>query len=97
MSVDLHYQYYPVECIHPRVLPYLNMELDLWCDGNRMPEGFYMTCDQYGDWDEQNDCWIFMEANKLFEFARRAEVPDVIASYITVYYNSDEVFILWKR
>lgn len=97
MSVDLHYQYYSRECNNPKVLPYLDIPADLWWSGRFVLPGFYETCNDFGEWDADNKCWIFSDVNKLFSFASLESVPPSLADYITDKYRDELVFILWKR
>jgi len=106
MSASIYYQYYPKACNNPTILPFLNIESD-WFHGNHMPKGFYDACRQYSEWNEDNECWIFADVTKLFEFAADSRVPVSMSDYITntqyidewdnIPHKEDDVFIIWKR
>lgn len=107
MSVDLHWEYYPKECNNKHVLPFLDYDIDArWWSGNSIPREFFERCYEFGNWDEENQCWIFDDPKKLFAFAAKDEVPAGMSDYITmcnylqdtdVEHQSDDIFVIWKR
>lgn len=101
MGIDLHYSYYTKKCVDREVLPYLCVgddSYETWYNGKYVPEGFYDTCLELSEWNEENECWIFEDNIKLFEFASRDSVPKQISDYITNNYNDKiPIFIIWKR
>lgn len=105
MGIDLHYGFYSKKCNDKEVLPYLdasNYDADYgttrWFNGKHMPEGFYDTCREFAIDDEENNCYIFDDVNRLFEFASRPEVPVRMSDYITNCYDDKvPIFIIWIR
>lgn len=105
MGIDLHYGFYTKKCNDKDVLPYLDIEAfepwdwgECWLNGKHVPEGFYDTCKQLSTYDEENNCYIFDNCEKLFEFAARSEVPVSVNNFIAKYYTDEvPIFIVWVR
>lgn len=96
MSVTLYYDYYPKECNNDKILERLKENEGGDCSGKRS-ENFYEWCNACADWNTYGQCWIFSDANKLFQFAAEQDVPPFMADYITRWFADDMVFIIWKR
>lgn len=109
MGVTLYYGYYPKECNHKNILPYLNSDSDICEDINgKLGEEFYKLCNEYGNWNEKAQCWVFFDRAKLYEFCADQSVPATISDYVVDPYEydwlddeeefkEDDIFIIWKR
>ena len=107
MGVTLYYGYYPKECNHKNVIPYLDCEFCYDMNGKHLPEEFYSLCNEIGEWNQRGLCWVFSDRAKLYEFCADQSVPaeindyvadpyDICDDYETVY-KDDDIFIIWKR
>ena len=98
MSATLYYRFYPKKCMDKDILPFLDYYNSYDLHGNHMPKGFYDVCRELSVRDEENECYIFDDYNKLFEFASRDEVPPILSDYIAESYNEEmPLFIIWIR
>ena len=96
MGVTLYYGYYPKECNHPKVLPYLSREACDDCSG-KLDISFYDMCRTFAEYHEDCACWVFSNVVELFYFASKEVVPACLTDYITKHYEDDVIFIIWKR
>lgn len=107
MGRTLYISYYPKECNSPRVIPFLKEDInDLYFNGKHMLNDFYVACEEYGEKDEENECYIF-KYEKLFTFAAASFVPDIMCDYIIQPWKYDSsfengipedgIFIIWLR
>ena len=97
MGVSLYCNYYPNKCNDAEILPFLSTDTDMDWNGKHMPVGFYDNCRELATYNEDANCYIFADVNKLFEFAGRTETPSDMSDYITNNYQKDWVFIIWVR
>lgn len=96
MGVTLYYGYYPKECNHPKVIPYLSIE-DCNCCSGKLDISCYAMCRTFAEYNADGACWVFSDVTDLFYFASNEVVPTCIATYITEHYEDDLIFIIWKR
>lgn len=105
MGVTLYCKFYSKECNNPNVKPFLEYYESAKQIGGSLPTEFYILCDKYGEWDEDNKCWVFKNIEKLYEFASRTEVPTFLSDFITEcrwlnvegQFKEDDILIIWKR
>lgn len=100
MGVDLYYGYYPKKCNDPEIIPYLDTdvtEFDSWMNGKHQHVDFYNDVRECSIENKENNCFIFDDATKLFDFASRESCPVIMSDYITNNYQDGLVLILWGR
>ena len=105
MGTTLYCKFYPKECNNPNVKPFLEYYESAEQACGKLPTEFYMLCNEYGEWDEDNKCWVFENIEKLYEFAGKPEVPAFLSDFIiecrigntNMEYKDGDILIIWKR
>lgn len=104
MGVTLICTFYPKECIHEKVLPYLNQYIEtdggspLYCEvnGNHMSKAFYDKLNSVSHYFKSVDAHAIENVNDLFEFSRDA-APAGLTNYIVDNYRDGLVLVVWVR
>lgn len=107
MGAVLYYGYYPKEIAKTEYFPFLNQ----YPDGNEMngkhlKKEFIEILNKDGQFNEEGDCWIFTDINKIMELAKYADerMCDYVCNPNDYYYSNKDVvdinnsvFIIWHR
>ena len=106
MGVTVYYRYYTKECGDPKVIPFLDRYNNNNIDFCRDTWEFLEICKKFGEYDRENNCYIFRDYNTLFEFAALPAVPVAMSDYISfgceyldpkakIRHELSDVFIIW--
>lgn len=116
MSVDLYSGFYSRKCIDPELLPFLNLKgnnkiIFKYCrelsgmddlDARWLPKNFFDKCREFAVHNEENDCYIFDDKEKLFKFAEEfstcgVDLADQMYYIVEGYSEKAPIYIIWCR